>query len=67
MDYEKVVDKNRRTLEMLIGPFYHAGLNIWTTQEIQEDVDLEVRLVGKPMNLKITKDGEAFIAPVNEN
>lgn len=51
---------------MLIGPFYHAGLNVWTTQEIKDTIQLEVRLLGKPMNLTVAKEGELFIAPVNE-
>jgi hypothetical protein len=65
-DYEKVVERNRRSLEMVFGQFYHAGLNIWSMQELDETASFEVRLLGKPMNLVIDKASEIFIAPVNE-
>ena len=51
---------------MLVGPFYHAGLNIWTTQEIQDTVQIEVRMMAKPYTLTISKESETFIPPVDE-
>ena len=66
-DYEKVVDRNRRQIEMLVGPFYNVGFCIWTTQELDETLQFDVRVLGKPMTLTICKDSEAFIAPIQEN
>ena len=67
-DVEKVVDKNRRKIEMITGPFYHSGMTIWTTQEIaDEGIDLEVHFLNKPFSLKITTEHKLAIAPIGDD
>jgi len=62
---EKVVDRVKKKIEMLIGKFLTSGFNLWTEQQIEETLCIETQLLGKKIMLIIDKEGE-FIVNTND-
>ena len=39
---EKIVNKNDKRIELLVGKFFQSGFNIWTTQQLSETYLIDV-------------------------
>jgi hypothetical protein len=67
-EYTKVVDRETKRIELLVGKFIHSGLNIWTTQKLCEDkFSIESRLSGRKVTLVIEREGEFMVNPADIN
>lgn len=66
-DIEKVVQRNARKIQGLIGHYFHSGMNFWTTQQLDETHVLDVQLLGKPYKLVINHKGELPITPISDS
>ena len=57
----KIVDRETRKIESLIGKFIYSGYNIWTTQRIEETFLLDTKNMGKKCKLKIDHSAELTV------
>ena len=51
---------------MLVGSYFHSGMNIWTTQQLEDGISIDVTMLGKPYILRISADGELPIAALQD-
>lgn len=49
----KIVDRETKKLELMLGKFIYSGFNIWTTQKIEETYLLKSKHMGRMFQLKI--------------
>lgn len=64
----KVVDREKKNIELLVGKFIHSGFNIWTTQQLLEEKYLiNSRLMGRKVTLVIDREGEFAVNPAEIN
>ena len=54
----KIVDRETRKIETLIGKFLYSGYNIWTTQQLDQTYLLDVRNMGRKCKLSIDHETE---------
>lgn len=66
-EMEKVVDREKKKIEMLIGKFLHSGFNLWTEQQISESLFLDTKILGKKVQLMIDAEGEFIINTADIN
>ena len=64
---QKIIDKEKRKVEMLIGKFLTSGFNLWTEQQIDETLKIESRMLGKKVMLVIDKEGEYIVNTADIN
>lgn len=57
----KVIDRETKRIELMIGKFIHSGFNIWTTQPIDQRYFLESKLMGQKVTLLIDNEGEYIV------
>jgi hypothetical protein len=57
----KIVDRETRKIETLIGKFIYSGYNIWTTQQIEQTYLLDVRNMGRKCKLRIDHETEMTV------
>ena len=57
----KVVDRETKRIELMIGKFIYSGFNIWTTQPITESYFLSSKLMGQKVTLMIDYQGEYIV------
>ena len=61
-DVEKIVERERSRIELLVGKdFIFRGFNIWTRQRLEETFTVESRRMGKKVFLKIDHEGEYVV------
>lgn len=64
----KVVDRESKRIEMLVGKFIHSGFNIWTTQQLtEENFLIESKLSNSKVTLVIEREGEFVVNPADIN
>jgi hypothetical protein len=54
----KIIDRETRKIETLIGKFIYSGYNIWTTQKLDQTYLLDVRNMGRKSKLSIDHETE---------
>jgi hypothetical protein len=59
----KIVDRQSKKLEVVLGKYMHSGFNIWTTQQITETYYFDCKFMGTPIKLKIDHSGEYSVNP----
>lgn len=57
----KIVDRETRKIETLIGKFIYSGYNMWTTQRIEQTYLLDVRNMGRKSKLRIDHETEMTV------
>jgi len=57
----KVVDREKKRIELMIGKFIYSGFNLWTTQPITESYTLHSKLMGQKITLVIDYGGEHIV------
>lgn len=57
----KIVERETRKIESLIGKFIYSGYNIWTTQRIDQTFLIDTKNMGKKCKLKIDHTGELTV------
>lgn len=60
-EMEKIVDREKKKIEMLIGKFLTSGFNLWTEQQIEETLCIETKHFSKKIMLVIEKEGEFIV------
>ena len=60
-EVEKVVDREKKKIEMCIGQFFTSGYNIWTQQQIEKSICFDSKLLGRKIQLVIEKEGEFVV------
>lgn len=58
LEVEKVVEREKARIEMLIGKYIYSGFNIWTTQQLDQSYIIQSKLMGNKVTLKIDFEGE---------
>lgn len=56
-EMEKIVNKNDKRIELLVGKFFQSGFNIWTAQQLSETYFIDVKWMGQKARLKIDHVG----------
>jgi aubergine len=51
---------------MIVGTHFHSGMNIWTTQKLEDSIAIDVTMLGKPYMLRVSAEGELPIAPLTD-
>jgi hypothetical protein len=57
----KIVERETRKIETLIGKFLFSGYNIWTTQQLDQTYMLDVRNMGRKCKLVIDHESENIV------
>ena len=60
-EMEKVVDRERKRIEMLVGKYIHSGFNLWTEQQLTETLMVDTKLQGRKVTLVIDHEGEFIV------
>ena len=57
----KIMDRETRKIETLIGKFLYSGYNIWTTQKLDQTYLLDVKNMGRKCKLSIDHETEMTV------
>jgi len=60
-EMDKVVDREKKRIEMLVGKYIHSGFNLWTEQQLNETLLVDTKLQGKKIMLVIDHQGEYIV------
>jgi hypothetical protein len=60
-EIEKIVKKNGKRIELLVGKFFQSGFNIWTTQQLCETFFIDVNWMGQKATLKIDHTSQYIV------
>lgn len=63
----KIMDRETKKIETLVGKFLYSGYNIWTTQRIEQTYLLDVKNMGRKCKLSIDHESELTVNTDQDN